>query len=224
MRIMEKDDIRNTIGVITADIIGSRRLEDQNVWILPLKALFNQWNLPSKAWSIYRGDSFQVTVAAEDVVLCAIQIKALIKSIRTEGRDKRSSEIDVKLALGIGAKGHEAEVITESNGEAYIHSGELFEKMKDKKRTLAIRTPWKSFDKEMNLYFWLALMAMDTWTLSSANLIKTMMEFPEATQEEIGQKLAIEQNSVSGRAKRAHVEEVMAVEKMFRYKINEILA
>lgn len=213
------------IGVITGDIIGSRSLADQDVWIKPLKALFREWKLPNKAWSIYRGDSFQVAVAPEDIVLRAIQIKALIKSIRTSEADRRLSAIDVKLALGVGQQGHDADVITERNGEAFIHSGELFEKMKDKKRTLAIRTPWIEFDKEINLYFWLALIAMDSWTISAGKLVKTIIEFPTATQEELGQKLAIEQNSVSGRFKRAHVDEIMAVERMYRYKIkNEYLS
>lgn len=42
------------------------------------------------------------------------------------------------MAIGIGCKDYNAPKITESNGEAFIYSGELFDEMKKKK--LSIKT------------------------------------------------------------------------------------
>lgn len=61
---------------------------------------------------------------------------------------------------------------------------------------------------------------MNKWTVSSAELIEIILKDPNITQEEIGKRLGIKQNSVSGRWNRAYVNEVLDVDEMFRKKIN----
>lgn len=60
------------------------------------------------------------------------------------------------MAIGIGTKTYEAKRISESNGTAFINSGEQFEKLK--KITLAVKTPWHEVDTTINLCLELALL------------------------------------------------------------------
>ena len=121
----------------------------------------------------------------------------------------------------IGSKNYNAPRITESNGEAFIYSGELFDKMK--KKTLAIKTPWHDFDKQMNLCFDLALLTMDRWTQNSAEIVKMVLDQPQLTQTELGEKLGITQGRVSDRQKRAGFEEMLKLEKRFRELVKQNL-
>ncbi|MVO09894.1 hypothetical protein GOQ30_12050 [Flavobacterium sp. TP390] len=211
------------IAIITADIINSRKLTNQEVWINPLKNLLSQWGQTPKNWEIYRGDYFQVEIEkAEDAFLMALQIKALIKSTDSSKGKKRIATIDVRMAIGLGEKEYEATRISESNGSAFINSGEKFETLKKEKTTLAIKSTNPKFDDEMNLYFKLANIQMDSWSINSAQLWSTILENPEKKQFEIGEIIGIEQNSVSDRYKRANVEEILELEKMYRIKVKEL--
>lgn len=125
------------------------------------------------------------------------------------------------MAIGIGGKDYNAKRISESNGPAFVFSGEKFEKLKNEKITLAVKTEWEDFDKDINLYLKLASVFMDKWSVSSGELIKTVLENPGKTQKEIGQQLGIEQNSVSGRWHRANADEIIEMEQVFREKLKK---
>jgi len=210
------------IAIITADIINSRKLVNQEIWITPLKKLLANYGSTPKQWEIYRGDYFQIEIDdANEALLLALKIKALIKSINVN-EVKKASTIDVRMAIGLGTKEYTAERISESNGTAFINSGEKFEKLKKEKTTLAIQSSFPNFDYEMNLYLKLAVIQMDAWTINSATLFTTLFEDPEKKQTEIGAILGIEQNSVSGRFKRAHVDEILELDKMYRFKLKQI--
>lgn len=212
------------IAIITADIINSRKLVNQEIWIAPLKKLLATYGPTPKKWEIFRGDYFQVEIEdPKEALLASLKIKALIKSIITSEEQKKISSIDVRMAIGIGTKEYESKRISESNGTAFINSGEKFEKLKKEKTTLAIQSSFPNFDYEMNLYLKLATIQMDSWTANSAALFTTLFEDPEKKQVEIGTILGIGQNSVSGRFKRAHVDEILELDKMYRYKLKELI-
>lgn len=193
-------------SVITGDIVGSRKIKNPEEWMESLKALFRTIGDEPKVWQIFRGDSFQLEVEdVENTLNVAIQIKATIKVI--EG-------LDVRMAIGIGSKTYDAPKIIESNGDAFVHSGELFEKMK--KQNLALKSPWKDFDQEMNLYIELGLLTMDRWTKNSAEIVSLSLKHPNATQKELGLELSINQGNVSNRQKRSGFEEIMKVEQRYR--------
>ena len=193
-------------SIITGDIIRSRRISEPEQWLIPLKALFDTVGEEPRAWQFFRGDSFQLEVRnPEKAFEFALKIKASVKCI---------DRLDVKLAIGIGSKNYDAPRITESNGEAFINSGELFDKMK--KKNLAVKSPWEGFDREMNLYFDLALLTMDRWTQNSAEIVKISLDSPELTQRELGAKLGITQGRVSDRQKRAGFEEILKLAKRYR--------
>lgn len=212
------------IAVITGDIIDSRALTNPLSWLQPLKALFSEWGGTPGQWEIYRGDSFQVEIHEPvEALTAAMRIKAVIKAVQPQEEDKRTSPIDVRMAIGIGDKEFEAGRISESNGTAFVYSGEQFDKIKKERITLALRTPWTEFDREVNLYIRLALIAMDNWSISSGELMNTLLKHPDLTQQQIAEMLNIEQNSASGRYKRAHVEELLLVESRYREKLKTLL-
>ena len=205
-----------TTSVLTGDIVKSRAVKDSNQWIIPLKKTLSANGDAAKDWEIYRGDSFQVEVSnPEDAFLTAIKIKATIKSIKG---------LDVRMAIGIGAKDFTGARITESNGEAFINSGEKLEGLKKEKQNLAIKSPWSEFDEEMNLLIRLSLIAMDNWTRGAAELIKVLADHQEIKQSKLAKKLKISQSSVSEKKKRAFYSEIMELEQFYRKKINALLS
>lgn len=202
-------------SVITGNIINSGKLRNA-VWSKPLKRTLAEEGGSPRTWQIYRGDSFQVEVKDPAMVfLTVLRIKATLKSIKN---------LDVRMAIGIGKREFTAFNITESNGEAFIHSGEKLESLKKEKQTLAIESPWPELDKEMNVCFQLALIAMDNWSPSSAELIRILIDKPEIRQKVLARKLKISQSSVSERQKRSNFTAIMDLENLFREKINHLIA
>lgn len=213
-------DISGMIALLTGDIINSRLIKDQNIWLKPLKTLLNQWGENPEKWEIFRGDSFQLEVSKpEEALLAALQIKSLIKSLPNPDPKKRTSAIDVRIAIGIGRKTYSTGRVSESNGEAYILSGEKFGHLKTDMMTLAVNSPWREWDEEINLYLKLAAIQMDSWSISSGELMYEILNNPEQKQVQIGEKLQINQNSVSKRFKTAHAEDILELEKMYRIKL-----
>ncbi len=201
-------------SVITGDIINSRNLENPNIWMAGLKEVFETVGPEPETWDIYRGDSFQLEVKDPVMLfMMALRIKATIKSIKG---------IDVRMALGVGEKNYEAARITESNGEAFINSGEQFEKLKTDKLTLAFRSPWPELDKDMNVFFQLGSIPMDQWKSKTAQLVKAVLAYPDKGQQEIADLLGIQQAAVSQGLKRANMHELLALEDLFRYKIKGV--
>ncbi|MBW7869444.1 MAG: hypothetical protein H3C39_00105 [Flavobacteriia bacterium] len=208
------------LAVITGDIVASRKLNNQEKWLLPLKNLLSGWGERPRDWELDRGDSFQIEIQSpEDALKCAFEIKALIKKVTANDKNRRTGVIDIRMAIGIGEKTYSGETIKESNGTAFIHSGEKFDLLKKENVTMGIKTPWQDFDEEINLYLRLAGIFMDRWSVSSAELIEIILNSPNLTQEEIGKKLGIKQSGVSGRWNRAYADELLDIEKVFKKKI-----
>lgn len=194
------------IGVITGDIINSQKLDDPKSWLSGLKGALNTVGPTPKVWEITRGDSFQLQVASVlDVLITAVYIKAVIKQL---------PGLDVRMAIGIGGKNYDAPKISEANGDAFTHSGRLFDQLK--KTTLAIKSPWQEVDRPINLCLELALLIMDRWTVNSAEIVTLSIEHPEKTQAELGKMIEISQGRVSERQQRAGYEEIMKMDAYFR--------
>lgn len=201
------------IVIITGDVINSRKLSSTN-WINELKNQFQYFGKSPNDWEIYRGDEFQLEIKKpEEALKAAFQIKAFLKSI----------QLDARMSLGFGDKSYDANKITESNGEAFIRSGELFETLKKQKVNLAINSGNTGFDEEMNLMFRLGLSFMDNWLQQSAEFVLAALENPNASQEEIGVKLGINQAAVSRRQKRANYDLVKDLDAYYRKRIKTML-
>jgi hypothetical protein len=162
-------------------------------------------------WEIYRGDSFQLEVSPEQALEACIMIKSTIKQFKT---------IDVRLAIGIGEKTYHSEHITESNGSAFVNSGECFESLK--KTTLAIKTPFESFDIQLNIMLDLALLTINHWTSISAKLVKTALENPELNQNQLADFLDKTQGNISQGLKRAGFDEISKLLDYYKTQIQTL--
>ncbi|TDX11395.1 hypothetical protein [Flavobacterium sp. S87F.05.LMB.W.Kidney.N] len=201
-------------SVITGDIIGSRQQKSDH-WVDDLKNILAPFGSTPNKWEVYRGDEFQIEIPnPEDAILAAILVKAHLRAIKS----------DARMSIGFGDKTHNAKRISESNGSAFIHSGELFETLKKQKVTLALRTGNNDFDEKLNLMLQLALTFMDSWLVQSAEFVAVAIENPTLSQEELGQKLGINQAAVSRRQKRAQFDLVMNLDRYFRKEIKQITA
>ncbi|WP_339624421.1 transcriptional regulator [uncultured Winogradskyella sp.] len=201
-------------SVITGDIIKSRNAKSEDLWLSPLKEALAKVSKDATFYDIYRGDSFQLESSnIKDSFIIAIYIKAYLKSVKG---------LDVRMSIGIGTKDYEGDSVSESNGEAFIYSGETFETLKKDKQNLKLKTSNKELNKEINLYFRLALMAMDNWTTNSAEIVKLSLEYPNMTQTELAKLVNINQDAISKRQKRAHLDEILALNNLYREKIAQL--
>lgn len=201
------------IVILTGDIINSRKATSKK-WMEDLKSIFQTIGKSPNDWEIYRGDEFQLEIKKiEDALLIAFQIKAFFKSIN----------LDVRMSLGFGDKTHKTRKITESNGSAFIRSGETFETLKKQKLNLAVNSGNATFDEDLNLMLKLSLSFMDNWLQQSAEFVVVAIQNPTLSQEEIGVKLGINQAAVSRRQKRANYELVKELDLYYRQKIKTLL-
>lgn len=201
-------------SVLTGDIIGSRQQKSKD-WVEDLKKILTPFGETPRQWEVYRGDEFQIEIKnPEEALLAAVLIKSHLRAVK----------LDARMSIGFGDKTHDAEKISESNGEAFIHSGELFETLKKQKVTLAMRTGNTDIDEKMNLMIQLALTFMDSWLVQSAEFVAVAIENPTLSQEELGQKLGINQAAVSRRQKRAQFDLVMNLDRYFRTQIKQLTA
>ncbi|MBC8052486.1 MAG: winged helix-turn-helix transcriptional regulator [Sphingobacteriaceae bacterium] len=200
------------VSILTGDIINSRK-DSVESWLNVLKAAL-QSSGTKKQWEIYRGDSFQLETAPEDALLKAIYLKACVKTVKN---------IDARIAIGIGGKNYTADKISESNGEAFVFSGEKFDELKKERVTLAIQTPWETFNYEMNVIIRLALIAIDNWSQVSAEMVKLSIENAAISQLELAELSNKSQSTVSEALKRARLAEILELDTLYRRKLTQQL-
>lgn len=201
-----------TTCILTGDLIKSRRRKNDN-WIGELRTLLERKGKSPVSWEIYRGDEFQLEInTPEDALLAAIEIRALLRTL----------QLDARISIGIGDKTYEADKITESNGTAFVRSGELFEKLKSQKMTLGINSGNAAFDESINLMLRLAAPIIGTWLPQQAAYALAAIRSPESSQEEIGQQLDINQAAVSGRRKRSNFELLTDLDAYYRKHVKNI--
>lgn len=198
------------VAVITGDIINSRKEEVKN-WLGTLKGILNYYGEEPKDWEIFRGDSFQLLIAPEKAMLCAIHIKSAIKQIKS---------LDVRMAIGIGNEKYKSSKITESNGSAYIRSGDCFEALK--KQTLAIKSNNDNFDETINVMLSLSLLIANNWSSTVAEVIKTSIENSNKNQNYLAQLLNKSQSSISEALKRGGFEEIMNMNNFYVKQISKL--
>jgi len=198
------------VAVITGDIINSRKGEVKK-WLNNLKDILNYYGDESKDWDIFRGDSFQLLIAPEKAMLCAIHIKSAIKQVKSQ---------DVRMAIGIGEEKYSGSKITESNGSAYERSGDCFESLK--KQTLAIKSSDHNLDESINIMLGLSLLIANNWSSTVAEVIKTTIEHPKKNQKSLAKLLNKSQSSISEALKRGGFEEIMTMNDFYKKQISNL--
>ena len=201
-------------AILTGDIINSRK-RGSALWIDGLKVLLAQYGQTPADWEIFRGDQFQLEIRnPEQALLIALEIKAYLKTLK----------LDARISIGIGDKTYTAANISESNGSAFVRSGEYFDTLKKQKLTLAVNTGNSTVDAELNLMLQLALTFLNSWLPQSAEFFLVAIKNPELSQEELGAKLGINQAAVSRRRKRAQYDLLLELNQYYRSKIKKAIA
>jgi SatD family (SatD) len=198
-------------AIITGDLINSRQVEPIE-WLPALKKVLKQYGKEPKNWEIFRGDSFQLNAKPEYALEAALLIKAEMKQWKN---------LDVRIGIGIGEITYQAAKITESNGTAFLNSGECFDELK--KQTLAIKTPNKELNATLNLMIELASLTIDKWTETAARLFKLKIENPVANQKDLANLLnKTAQGTISEGLKRGGYDEIQKLLDYYKLKISDL--
>jgi hypothetical protein len=189
------------VAIITGDIINSENYQVAE-WMPFLKEQLSKYGETPKVWELYRGDEFQIKTTPTKALELCILLKARLKTIKG---------LDVRMAIGIGMETFVGKSISESNGTAYQYSGRVFEKLREQKLNIAIKTGITDKDETLNLLLKLALDFMDEWSPVSAEIVYLALDKPATQQQELGNILGIQQSAVSQRQKRARLDLVQQV-------------
>lgn len=198
-------------AVITGDIINSRKV-NSSIWIKTLKEVLRDYGNEPQNWEIYRGDSFQLITNATEALEIALIIKLSIRKYK---------QLDVRMSIGLGKIEYQAKKITESNGMAFINSGEQFQELK--KNTLAIKSPSKEFNNIFNVIFQLMMLFANNWTPSTSEIIKLALENPSLNQNQLAEILNKKsQSTISSALKRGGYDEILNVIGLYKSELNKI--
>lgn len=208
MKINHNSNIKS---VITGDIIDSTEAGNPEKWLPHLRDVLNKYGKSPKMWEIYRGDSFQLEVKPQEALKAALHIKAAIKS---------TSNLEVRMAIGMGTVEFKSDVITQNNGSAYVNSGRAFDQLTDKKKTLVFKSDDDDLNLDINMVISLTGALISSWTIPSAQILALIIQEPHISQSQLGLKLGITQPSVSARLRVAHAEEILAVISYFSNRLN----
>lgn len=183
------------IAIITGDIINSRTIAVEQ-WLPVLEDVLGKFGSREKDWEVFRGDSFQLEVAPENVVKTAIYLKTAIKAIG----------LDLRIGIGIGNKNFVGDTIKESNGEAFILAGEAFEALK--KRTLSIKTRSEKTNLQINRIFDLLMLIVEKWNVNISETIRLALDFPDLNQIALAEKMNKKQSQISRELTKSGFDEV----------------
>ena len=200
------------IAIITGDIINSRGHNSME-WMSKLKSCLTQWGDTPSTWEIYRGDEIQLRIKVKHALFAAIQLKALIKSIKG---------LDIRMGIGVGSETYIGAGVSESNGTAYQRSGKTLEELKENKVTLMFTSSDEEYNKTMNLILKLASDFMDDWSPVSAEMVFLSLSRPNESQQNLAEQLNIKQSAVSQRKKRARLNLVEDLLAYYERTINTI--
>ena len=197
-------------AVLTADIINSRDVSPE-IWLPIVKNVLHTIGKEYTAWEVYRGDSIQIITTPIKALDYAILLKSTIKQI---------PNLDIRIAIGIGAITYRSEKVSASNGLAFINSGEAFDTLG--KNTLAVKTPWEDFDEVITIMLDLATLTMNDWKPAMAEIFKKQWENPEVKQIDIAKALNKKQSNVSYSLKKAGYEEILNTITYYKREIEKL--
>ena len=215
-------------GVITGDIVGSRKFADYRKLIRSLETVM--YDLEESGlvrpgmWEIFKGDSFQVLMEAEDVVAGALMIRAgllgriyRLKSVLIL-EDVLEEPADARLSVGIGKVYMDGSRVTDLFGEGLMISGMALDSISQESLRLLVVTP----DAALNRHYALISRMLDAligeWTENSAQAVYRSLLTGE-TQQEMGRFFGISQSSVHHRLKGAYINQVEHAITYFREQV-----
>ena len=208
-------------GVITGDVIASSNIPpQQRKEMLDAlgKAACGLQGFSPRDFEIYRGDSFQFTVSYPAQTLrVALLFRAGFKCQTPEGSP---ALWDVRMAVGIGNVGFEAESAGYSNGEAFVLSGHALDNMT--KNRLVVETVWQEVNDEMQATIPLIDNIATNWTMAQAQVAYQML-IQDVTQQQVAGILGKTTQGVNKLVMAAKVKLVGTYLKRFETLINNKL-
>ncbi len=195
-------------AVLSGDVINSQ-LAPSNEWLVALKTTLNRFGQEPSDWEVYRGDSFQLVVDPDQALRAALIIKLSMRMY---------DPLDARVAIGIGAVKYRMDKVTESNGESFVLSGQLFDRLK--KRTLALHVEQEPFNSLMNGLLDFMTFLMQGWGNATVLAVKTSLENPGTSQKEMAKLLGISQGNVSEAYARAGYHHLLTAMHLFEKHIH----
>ena len=194
-------------AIITGDIINSRKADSVN-WLPLLESVLKRYATDDRHWEVFRGDSFQIEVDINQALEAFIYIKASLRTIRP---------LDARMSIGIGNKSFQGKTISQSNGEAFLFSGEAFEDLK--KQNVSIKTPWEATTEELKIVLGMLVFIIEKWNVNCSKTIKCVFENKDATQQKLAEILHKRQGQISRELKKAGYEEIYQVISFYTEKL-----
>lgn len=197
--------------VITGDVVNSRSVRSEK-WLITLKEVLADFGQETRDWEVYRGDSFQLLVPADRALDAVFRIKSAIKE---------TAPLDVRMALGLGDIAYRSSRVLESNGSAFVYSGECFDQLK--KHTLRIRSDYPGLDETLNLMFALIDFIMGNWKPVTTEIVHHKLKYPDLTQRKLAQLMGRKsQASISEGLKRGGYDEIKSLIEYFKIQITKL--
>jgi hypothetical protein len=162
---MEKKS--NIVAVLTADMVKSSLMDvrfKQHLLQVEVKNFLEQ-HTRLVDYQFYRGDEIQFTIAnPEDALLVASLLRTFIIT-RTPDEQRYKRLLDVRIAIGIGRTSE----LAEHDGEAYILSGHLMDKIG--KQRVAVVTAWKEINEVLSLHAMTVDAIISKWSKRQAEIM-----------------------------------------------------
>lgn len=198
------------VAILTGDIVNSRKVSS-SIWLDELKHTLNHLGTSQSDWEIYRGDSFQLRIDPKNALSAAFLIKSCIKT---------TAALDARMAIGLGTEDFIGENVLQSNGEAYIFSGEAFDALKTQK--MLFRSVNFRFNQVINLMIQSLSLTTDNWPPVYASIIHAKLMHPEKTQIQLSQLLGKNQSTISEALKKTGYQEISNVIQYYQQEIQQL--
>lgn len=218
-------------AIITGDVIHSTRISvEHRDWLF--KQIAAELKQLNKAYKIrsetFRGDSFQCWIKHPiDALKIALLIKTFIRSLNPSSvynvSRKNSSEkakgiisptwiFDARIAIGIGEVELLSNRLASSGGKAFQLSGQLLDKMKNRKQSLAIATEDR-FKEELETEFILLDAIISKTTALQCEVIN--YKLLGYTEHEIAKEISVGQSAINQRSNSGNWNAIEAMLKRF---------
>mgnify|MGYP001828089403 FL=1 len=196
-----------TYAVLTGDIVKSRDIAPRAQLLATLKeALATAGEIHQGEYNIYRGDSFQMVIpTAAMAAQAAVIIRAKLKSRSPD----KSNLWDARISIGIGDITYRGDNIIESDGPAFLLSGEGMTELSEKRKRLIIKAPWDQADRSLSLVTRFADDIINNWSRYSAETAFYSLVYNES-QSVLAKRLGKTQSTINERISTAKLDLIRA--------------
>lgn len=208
-------------GIITADVVGSTRIPQEQRGILPEvlhKLLLQLQSISPLRLEIYRGDSFQVEVeryAYTPLIAALLRIGMVSMSLN------KAYRLDARMSIGIGEVSYAGESLGQSDGEAFVLSGRMFDSLG--KRRLKITTPRATANEELSVLSIILDDLISCLTIAQSKVVFECLYNPEIKQKSIAEKLKVKPQVISKTLKASKASIIEVVLKRMEYVLTNYL-